>query len=174
MVAVIQNDIIDCSAFLRSVLIYCFEDIDSKVDQFTGSLHGGLYQMYSEIQGYDLHKITLIFDYLIGLDLGYSSLITTLKKPVIQPYFVFDLRESDGYLFFAAYYSFGNQFQTVCEKHGLNFNATKKLWYVKYPLVEDSDISQALNNLTEFFNDIKQLSRVFFYKSTLQKFYRVA
>lgn len=174
VVAVIQNDVIDCSAFLKSVFIYSFEEIESKPDMPTSNLHGGLYKMYSEIQGYDLHKITLIFDHLLGLELGYSALITTLKKPVIQPYFVFDFKVSDGFLFFAAYYSFGNQFQTICEKHGLQFSDSKKIWHARYSLNEGEEVAQVLRNLENFFNDIKQVSRVFFYKSTLQKFYRVA
>lgn len=164
---------VDCVSFLNSLLIYRFDQIESKDDQATQDLHGALYKIYNEVQSNDLHQITLALDHLLTMDFQFQVINSVLKTPIFQPFFVFDFKVVDGVLFFAAFYSVGNEFHKICEKHSLIFNSDKKIWYKKIPLSGELGVQQALYEMTNFFNDIKQISRVFFYKSSLQKFYRV-
>lgn len=172
MAIIISSNVVDCSFFLNSVLIYRFDQIEMGVDQAVADLHGALFKLYDEIQGHDLHKMVMVLDHLMGMDFQLDSVTSVIRKPTLQPFFVFDFKVNDGSLFFAAYYSFGNDFQAVCEKHNLIFHREKMLWYKKIAITE-AGVLGAMSELSGFFNDIKCLSKVFFYKSTLQKFFRV-
>ena len=174
MVAVVQGDVIDCTTLLNSMNIYRFDQIELKNEQPTRDLHGGLYAIYAKIQQQDLQKITLILDHLLSMNFELGAIVSVLKDPVVQPFFVFDIKPSNGYWFFGAYFSLGNEFQDVCIKHEFMFNQEKSIWYKKIPVGVEQDVNIDLQVLAEFFNDIKRISRIFFYKSTFQKFYRVA
>lgn len=164
---------VDCSNFLNSVGLYRFEDLEDKSIPDTRDLHGALFSIYREVKDQDIVSITMNTDYLIDLGFNLSNVFITLKHPINQPIFVFDMKLNEGVFFIAAYYSVGNKFSEICQQHGFSYSEQKKLWYYKHSLVDEKIEDFLKKKMTEFFISIKSISRVFFYKSTQQKYFRV-
>lgn len=164
---------VDCSNFLNSVELYRFEDIEDKSIPDTRDLHGALFSIYREVEDQDIISLIMSADYLIDLGFNLSNVFVTLKQPINQPIFVFDMKLHEGVFFMAAYYSVENKFSEICQQHGFSYSEQKKIWYYKHILTDENIEFFLKNKLTEFFISIKSISRIFFYRSTQQKYFRV-
>lgn len=168
-----MNDVVDCNDFLNSLDLFRFDQIQNRSLVSGQQLHPKLLDIYSEVQGYDLNQVIFTLDSLLSLGLGASSINASLKIPKARNFFVFDIKVVENNMFFAAYYSLGNEKQAICEKHGLEYSTNKNIWYTQLPIVGD-DFNAAFEKLNLFFDDMKSLAKIFVYRSTMQKYYRVA
>lgn len=169
----VNEGFVDCSNFLNSVGLYKFEDLEDKSNPDTKNIHGGLFSIYRQVEDHDIVSMAMNTDYVIDLGFDLSNISMILKQPITQPIFVFDMKLQDGIFFIAAYYSVGNKFAEICQQYGFSYSNQRKLWFYKSTLV-DENIEQFLRDkLTDFFVSIKSVSRVFFYRSTQQKYFRV-
>lgn len=164
---------VDCSNFLNSVGLYRFEDLEDKSIPDTRDLHGALFSIYRQVQDHDIVSLTMNTDYVADLGFNLANVSITLKQPINQPIFVFDMKLHEGVFFIAAYYSVGNQFAEICQQHGFSYSEQRKLWFYKQSLADENIELFLKKELAEFFICIKSISRIFFYRSTQQKYFRV-
>lgn len=164
---------VDCSDFLKSIDYYKFEDLEAKPNNDVENLHGALFAIYKQVQEYDIVSLAMNTDYLIEMGFDSPNISIFLKKPIHQPIFIFDMKVQDGVFFLGVYYSTGNQFGEVCLDHGFSYSSQRKIWFYREKLGDESVNAFLKQNLTDFFLNIKTVSRIFFYKSTQQKFFRV-